>query len=135
MVKLTPIGKITIAVIALLLAYFFVFPALQTVFPGDQTVRKREIKVVAFLKTFDNDSAKLQETLREVGQDENLAGIAAITIVNIEAEPGKMEQNNISAGEVPCFILGNEKFTGFYSLEWFKQKITAVAEEASEPKQ
>jgi hypothetical protein len=135
MAKLTPIGKITLAVIALLLAYFFVLPALQTAFQGEQIERKREIKVVAFLKTFDRDSAKLQETLREVGEDENLAGIAKITIVNIEAEPGKMEQNNIGAGEVPCFILGNEKFTGFYSIEWFRQRITAVAEEASEPTQ
>ncbi|MCX6802547.1 MAG: hypothetical protein NT067_05565 [Candidatus Diapherotrites archaeon] len=131
MVKLTPVGKITLAVIALLLFYFLVFPALQGLLPGDKTERKREIKIVAFLKTFDGDSAKLQETLREVAEDENLSKIAKITIVNVESEPGKMEQNNVSAGEVPCFILGNEKFTGLYSLEWFRQKITAVAEEAS----
>ncbi|MEM0360552.1 MAG: hypothetical protein QXK06_04425 [Candidatus Diapherotrites archaeon] len=132
MVKLTLAGKIVILAISLLLLYFFVLPSILNIIPNDNVKRTREIKVVAFLKTFDSDSAKLQEILRKIGEDENLSKIAKITIVNVEAEPGKMGQNNISEEEVPCFILGSEKFTGFYSLEWFKQRITALAETTKE---
>ena len=129
MVQLTPVGKATIAIIALLAAYFLILPLfLGLLFPGDGISRTREIKIMAFLKTFDKDSASLQHTLRQIEQDQNLQHYTEIELINVDAEPGKMEQNNVSSNEVPCFILGNQKFTGAMGEVWFRQKIAQLRE-------
>lgn len=134
MIELTPIGKITIAIIVVLILYFFVLPAVPNPFApeGEAIERTREIKIVAFLKTFDRNSAKLQETFRELKKDGNLQGLLTLSLINIEAEPGKMEQHNIKTDEVPCFILGNEKFYGWHSTEWFKEKILEISKRSQE---
>ena len=129
MVELTPAGKIAVAAAAILLVYFFVLPVLLgLLFPQDNVQREREIKVVAFLKTFDLDSVKLQGTLRELQGDKSLQGMLTMTIVNIEAEPGKMEQHRVNSTEVPCFILGTEKYQGWHSVDWFREKINSIAD-------
>jgi len=129
MVELTPVGKITIAVVGLLIFYFLLFPLIMgLIFPAKNIERNSQIKIVAFLKTFDLDSAKLQETLRDVEEDQGLQGLVTMTLINIEAEPGKMEQNNVLDSEVPCFILGNQKFLGVQSSSWFKEKIIELAD-------
>jgi len=129
MVELTPAGKIAIAAIVIVLVYFFVLPIiLGFLFPADNVERTREIKVVAFLKTFDMDSAKLQETLKELEADKSLQGMFTMTLINIEAEPGKMQQHKVTSIEVPCFILGSEKYLGWHSAVWFKNKINSIAD-------
>ena len=127
MVELTPVGKISIAVVAGLVFYFFVLPLLAGIlFPQEKVERSSEIKLVAFLKTFDFESARLQETLRALEADKNMQHAIRLDVINIDAEPGKMSQNSISREEVPCFILGNKKYTGWHSLDWFKERITSL---------
>lgn len=130
MVKLTPIGKITIVLVGVLVFYFLFLPILLGFFfPSENIERKKEIKVVAFLKTFDRESAKLQETLRKIKKDQDLQGLVGLNLVNVDAEPGKVEQHNVERGEVPCFILGNEKYSGWYSEQWFKEKILSLSDQ------
>ncbi len=136
MAELTPMGKIAVAAVALLIGYFFVFPALPGfLFPADSVERKTEIKVVAFLKTFDRDSAKLQETLREIKKDDSLQGLVSLSMINVEAEPEQLGQYNISKEEIPCFILGNQKFEGWHSKKWFEEKIMQAADLNSEKRE
>jgi len=129
MVSLTPAGKTAVAIIALLVFYFFLLPVIPNPFAGPEIERTREIKIIAFVKSFDSESAKLQQALWELNLDENFAGLLKISVTNIEAEPGKMEQNNISPGEVPCFIIGTEKFQGWHSADWFKEKTLELVTE------
>jgi len=129
MVSLTPAGKVAAAIIALLVFFFFVLPVIPNPFAGPEIERTREIKVVAFLKSFDAESAKLQQSLWELSQDENIARLVNISVINIEAEPGKMEQNNVNQEEVPCFIVGTEKIQGWHSADWFKEKVLELTTE------
>jgi len=135
MVELTPVGKISIAIVAGLVFYFFALPLLVgLLFPQEKVERSSEIKLVAFLKTFDFESARLQETLRELEADKNMQRAVKLDVINVDAEPGKMSQNNISREEVPCFILGNKKYTGWHPLGWFKEKITMLARQNKKKK-
>lgn len=128
MVELTPVGKIAIVIAVGLAFYFFLFPLLEGIlFPQEKVERSTEIKVIAFLKTFDFDSARLQGTLRELEADKNMQGKVRVDIINIDAEPGKMKQHNVTEKEVPCFILGNRKYEGWHALDWFKNRVTILA--------
>jgi len=129
MVSLTPAGKAAVAIVALLIFYFFVLPIIPNPFADPEIERSREIKILAFVKSFDSESAKLQQALWELNHDGNFSGLLNVSVTNIEAEPGKMEQNNVSPSEVPCFIVGTEKIQGWRSTDWFKEKILELITE------
>jgi hypothetical protein len=128
---LTLAGKIMI-VVAIFGIIYFTMSIMPSMFRagGDIEIEgKSKVKVIAFVKTFAEDSSELNKTLAKLANDPELKDIFTYEIVVIDVEKEKAKKFAITEEEVPCFIIGNEKVIGVKDENWFKKKILEVAKQ------
>ncbi len=128
MVKLTLAGKIVIGIIAL--AFLCILFSLITGFiaaGSEKPLGKKLVKVFAFVKTLDENSARLNKVLAELKNDPELKDIFSYEIIVVDVEKEKAAKFAIQEEDVPCFILGNQLISGVPEKNWLKTKILEIA--------
>lgn len=130
---LTFIGKVTFALIIFAAIYFaiFIMPGLFRIEDELKVTGRSKVKLIAFVKTFDERSAEFERMLKTLAKDPEISEIFTYEIIVVDVEKELAKRFAITEDEAPCFIIGNEKFSADKSEQWLKQKILSVAKAAN----
>ena len=129
---LTLAGKILIGIALVCVIYFaiFVIPAMFAGKTGITIIGRSKVKLIAFVKTSDEESATLNKILAELANDPTLKNIFTYEIVVVDVEKAKAEKFAVTEKDVPCLIIGNEKVVGTKNKSWLRKKILSVAKQS-----
>ena len=149
MVKLTLLGKIVVAVVVILVVVFVVIPMVfspaldfelqpktQTTteqqsffpkiefpsfFPPAQKTGEIKIEVKLFLRANDSVSLEIITILKEISKNTEFQGKFSYELLDVDRNPEIAKKFGITS--TPAYIIGNEKYVGLASQEWFENKL------------
>lgn len=128
---LTLAGKILIVIIVFGIIYF-TMQIMPGLFRSEEKIEiegKNRVKVIAFVKTNDEESFQLNKILSKLANEQELKEIFGYEIIVVDVEKEKARKFAITEKEAPCFIIGNEKIIGIRDENWFREKILEVAKQ------
>lgn len=126
---LKPFVKVSIVLLLIFSLFFFAVFLPQFISQNitQDPKAKSRIKLVAFLKSDEPESAKFEQMLKKLSSEPELSEIFAYEIIFADVNPEKLRPYGIELRQTPCFILGKEILSLSTDEAWLKTKIIALS--------
>ncbi|MCX8189731.1 MAG: hypothetical protein N3F05_00685 [Candidatus Diapherotrites archaeon] len=126
---LKPFVKVSIVLLLIFSLFFFAvfLPSFINQSITQDPKAKSKIKIIAFLKSDDSESARFEQMLKKLSLDKELAEKFTYEVIFVDISTEKLNAYGIELKQVPCFILGNETLSLSLDEMWLKSKIIALS--------
>src|SRR3989338_1424548 len=129
MARLTKMGKLALLAVVLIVVLAIASVIFSIIFPSpvshEAQQEEGKVKVQVFASSFDRDSVKMVENLRDLAQEEGMKGVFSYEITNVLKSPEIAQKEGVN--ETPTVSISSEKYSGLQTIDWLREKILEKA--------